>query len=209
MVPFPLAHGNDPRALPPAELFGHWALAMVSLLMVAALAGMVLKPVFSEAKPEQRGEIAGWAAISLAVLVGMATWITRSSLIEAVAPPPPPKEHAHAVYHGGQIVMWGDYHAEVARHRSGEYRLWLSDAYRRGISAELFQASVHPRKGKVVEELGQPMELSLDKTYLMQQLDPATKSVQVRIKYPGDTIKLDLDFDSPKGPKSLKDWCGM
>ena len=105
--------------------------------------------------------------------------------------------------------MWGDYHAEVARNLAGEYRLWLSDAYRRSISAEFFQATIHRRQGKEVEEQGVPMELSLDKTYLMQQLAVDLKTVQVRIKYPGDTIKLDLDFDSPKGPKSLKDWCGM
>lgn len=200
-----LAHGNDPSALPPAELFGQWALAMVTLLLAAGLARLALQPVFQQAD-EKRGEVAAWTAIAIGVLVAMATWITRQSLVEAVSPPTNPQEHAHSLYHGGQIVMWGDYHAEVARAVSGEYRVWLSDRYRRSISAEFFSGTIRPRQAD--EKSATPLEMSLDKDYLTATLDRGVKSVQVFIRYPGSTIRLNVDFDQPKGKKSLKDWCG-
>lgn len=205
-----LAHGNDPRSLPPAELFGHWALAMVTLLLAAGLGRLALQPVFQQAD-EKRGEVAAWTAIAIGLLVAMGTWITRQSLVEAVSPPPPPQEHGHSLYHGGQIVMWGDYHAEVARAISGEYRVWLSDKYRRSISSQFFSGKVYPKDpktGRPDEKNALPLEMSLDKDYLTATLDRQVKSVQVFISYPGSTIRLDVDFDQPKSKKSVKDWCG-
>ena len=204
------AHGNDPSYLPPIELFGNWVLAMVTLLMAGAMARMALAPLFvQDGEPKSRSEIAGWTAISLGVLVAMATWITRQSLVEAVAPPPAPAEHVHSIYHGGQMVMWGDYHAEVARAVSGEYRVWLTDVYRRSISADYFSGIIYPRDPKT-GKLGPGTELeeSLDEDYVMAVLDPGIKSVEVFLKYPGNTIRLDFEFDSAKGRKSVKEWCG-
>lgn len=204
------AHGNDPSFLPPIELFGNWVLAMVTLGMAGGLARMALAPLFvQDEEPRSRSEIAGWTAISVAVLVAMATWITRQSLVEAVAPPPAPAEHAHSIYHGGQMVMWGDYHAEVARAISGEYRVWLTDVYRRSISSQYFSGTIYPRDPKT-GKLGPATELeeSLDKDYVMAVLDPGVKSVEVFLKYPGNTIRLDFEFDSAKGRKSVKEWCG-
>lgn len=206
-----LAHGNDPSSLPPVELFGNWALAMVTLLMAAGLARVAMQPVFQQVDSEKRGEVAAWTAISLGLLVAMGTWITRESLLEAVSPPPPPQVHAHSIYHGGQITMFGDYHCEVARAVSGEYRIWLSDVYRRSISSEYFSATIVPRDpktGAVDEKQAQALEMSLDKDYLFAILDRSCKSVQVAVQYPGNTIKLNLDFDKPKGHKSVKEWCG-
>lgn len=206
-----LAHGNDPRALPPVELFGHWALAMVTLLLAGGLARLALAPVFQQADGEKRSEVAAWTAISIGVLVAMATWITRQSLLEAVSPPPPPQEHAHSVYHGGEIVMWGDFHCEVARAISGEYRVWLTDVYRRSISSEFFSGTITPRDpktGTLDTANSAALEMSLDKDYCLATLDRRVKSVQVFIKYPGNSVKMNIDFDSPKGRKSLRDWCG-
>lgn len=204
------AHGNDPSFLPPIELFGNWVLAIVTLVMAGGLARLALAPLLKQDDdPKSRSEIAGWTAISLGLLVAMATWITRQSLLEAVSPPISPQEHAHSMYHGGQMVMWGDYHAEVARNVSGEYRLWMTDKYRRSISAEFFSGTVSardPRTGKLGESV--PLDMSLDNDYLFGSLDRRTKSVEVFIKYPGNTIKLDFEFDSAKGRKSLKEWCG-
>lgn len=205
-----LAHGNDPRALPAAELFGNWALAIVTLVLAAAMARLALKPVFEDAPPESRGEVAGWTAISLAVLLAMGTWITRQSLLEAAAPPTPPREHSHSLYHGGQMAMWGEYHAEVARAISGEYRVWLSDVYRRSIRADLFRVTIYARDaaGKADKSRPTEMDLSLDQDYRFAILDRSVKSVEVRIDYPGNWIVLDMEFDGPKGRKSVKDWCG-
>ena len=107
------------------------------------------------------------------------------------------------------MVMWGDYHAEVARAVSGEYRLWMTDKYRRSISAEFFSGTVAPRDPNT-GALGRavPLDMSLDKDYLFASLDRGVRSVEVFIKYPGNTIKLDFEFDSNKGRKSLKEWCG-
>ncbi|MCW5867670.1 MAG: hypothetical protein KIS61_10435, partial [Candidatus Eremiobacteraeota bacterium] len=181
-----------------------------TLLMAAGLARMALAPLFSQDdEPKSRSEIAGWTAISMGVLVAMATWITRQSLVEAMAPPPAPAEHAHSIYHGGQMVMWGDYHAEVARAVSGEYRVWLTDVYRRSISAEYFSGTIYPREPKS-GKLGPGIELekSLDNDYLMAVMDRDIKSVEVFLKYPGNTIRLDFEFDSAQGRKSVKEWCG-
>ncbi|MFN8610104.1 MAG: hypothetical protein U0931_21355 [Vulcanimicrobiota bacterium] len=204
------AHGNDPGFLPPIELFGNWVLAIVTLVMAGGLARMALGPLLEQpGDAKSRSEIAGWTAISLGLLVAMATWITRQSLLEAVSPAVPPQEHAHSMYHGGQMVMWGDYHAEVARAVSGEYRLWMTDKYRRSISAEFFSGTVAPRDPNT-GALGRavPLDMSLDKDYLFASLDRGVRSVEVFIKYPGNTIKLDFEFDSNKGRKSLKEWCG-
>lgn len=204
------AHGNDPSFLPPIELFGNWVLAMVTLVMAGGMARMALAPLFvQDDDPKSRSEIAGWTAISMAVLVAMGTWITRQSLVEAVAPPPAPAEHMHSIYHGGQMVMWGDYHAEVARAVSGEYRVWLTDVYRRSIAAEYFSGTIYPRDPKTGKlGPGTELEKSLDNDYLMALLDRDIKSVEVFLQYPGNTIRLDFEFDSDKGRKSVKEWCG-
>jgi hypothetical protein len=183
---------------------------MVTLLLAGGLARAALAPVFQQVDGEKRGEVAAWAAISIGVLVAMATWITRQSLLEAVSPPPPPQEHAHSIYHGGEIVMWGDFHCEVARAISGEYRVWLSDVYRRSISSEFFSGTVTPRDpqtGSLDTARAVDLETSLDKDYCFAITDRSVKSVQVFIRYPGNSVKLNLDFDRPKGRKSVKDWC--
>ena len=120
-------------------------------------------------------------------------------------------EHAHSIYHGGQMVMWGDYHAEVARAISGEYRVWLTDVYRRSISAEFFSGTLYPRDpktGQLDQARALPLEMSLDKDYLFVTLDRSVKSVELFLKYPGNTIRLDFEFDGLKGRRSVKDWCG-
>lgn len=205
------AHGNDPGILAPGELFGNWALAAVALGLAIGLCGAVLRPVFEQAEGKTRSEVAAWAAISLGVVLAMLTWITRQSLLEALSPPPKVVEHAHAVYHGGQMVMWGDYHAEIARAISGEYRIWMSDKYRRSISARFFQATLYPRdpqSNQVDLERAFPLDVSLDNDYLFAIVDREIEHVQIRIEYPGDYVKLDLDFDGSQGKKSLPDWCG-
>ena len=98
---------------------------------------------------------------------------------------------------------------EVARAISGEYRVWLTDVYRRSISADYFSGIIYPRDPKT-GKLGPGTELeeSLDEDYVMAVLDPGIKSVEVFLKYPGNTIRLDFEFDSAKGRKSVKEWCG-
>ena len=207
-----LAHGNDPGSLPPVELFGNWALAIVTLVMTAALARMMLAPVLSQTEGQTRSQAAFWAAMSLAVLLAMATWITRQSLVEATSPPPPPEQHMHSVYHGGQITMWGDYHAEVARNVSGEYRMWLSDAFRRPIAARYFTATLYPRDpktGKADHKRPFEFDTSLDDNYRFVVVDRDIKVVEVLIRYPGDSLRINLEFDTVKGRRSLKEWCGM
>lgn len=204
------AHGNDPGFLPPIELFGNWTVAMVSLFMAGSMARLALAPLLAQdGDPKNHREIAGWSAIAIALLVAMATWITRQSVLEAFSTPPNLQEHAHSVYHGGQMVMWGDYHAELARVISGEYRLWITDKYRRPISAKFFSgtvAEIDVKTGKTGQAVA--LEMSLDQDYLFASLDRRIKSVEVFIRYPGSTIKLDFEFNGSGRRKSLKEWCG-
>lgn len=206
------AHGGDPSNLPPTELFGNWALAIVTLLLTGGMARLALQPVFEEAETrKERSELAGWTAISLGLLLLMGAWITRQSVVEAVSPPAILTDHQHAVYHGGVLSMWGDYHAELARVESGEFRMWLTDNYRRPISSEFFSGTIRPRNAKTGvcdESAALELDDALDSTYRFAVLDRKCKSVEVRLTYPGGTITLDYQFDQPGWKRTMKDWCG-
>lgn len=203
------AHGNDPQPLPPSELFGNWMLAMVALALTAGLAWISLAPLYKTTDLKLRRELAAWTAIALGILLAMASWITRQSVVEATTKPVDIREHAHFMGHGGQVAMWGDYHAELARVESGEYRLWLSDRYRRSIGNKFFSATMFERDAKTAA-LGQgyPMDAGLDGEYRLAFLPRDKKSVQIQMKYPAGTIKLNFVFDETRGKRTMKGWCG-
>lgn len=220
------AHGDDPQALPWHVLLSDWILAccvfgcclfLVHRFLIANSPDQQV----SESTPEQASQLgkevvsgpesAGWAVIALGMLAATSIWITRQSLYEGIVAPPPPKIHQHVVYNGGQLAMWGDYHLEIARHISGEYRLWFFDGYARTIGARFFQGTIFPRNPKtgfVDEEKAVPLEFSLDDLYVFAILPPEQKSIQVRLAYPSGTIKLNFVFDESVGKRSLREWCG-
>jgi hypothetical protein len=131
--------------------------------------------------------------------------------MEAVSPPPDTLKHLHSLGNGGQVVMWGDYHGELARNITGEYRMFFTDAYQRPISSAFFEGRLVPRNGFTgeLDEAGAvPLEESLEHDYRFAILPRTVLGVQAQIKYPGGTIKFNFFFDGKRGHQSLKGWCG-
>ena len=212
MLTLIFAHGNDPQPLPWFVLLSNVVLALVVLAMVGAFSHQFLAPLFQEEDERKKTDLAGWVAIGLGLLIASATWILRQSLTEAVTPPAPELKHRHVLGNGGQMAMWGDYHAELARCVTGEYRLWLTDAYQRPISSDFFSGKIMPRDaktGQVFEDQALELDDALDKSYRFAFLDRSVRSVQVRLNYPGDSLKLNFVFDETRGRHSLAGWCGL
>jgi hypothetical protein len=227
------AHSADPTNLSVAELFGDWVLALVTLALTGGLSWVALAPLFKQLAPpaqnedpsvsvpassenpareRARAELAGWVALGLGALLAMGSWVTRQSIEAALTAPPPTGMHmAHSPQNGGQIAMWGDYHAELARMISGEYRLWLSDGNEAPIGAAFFSGQVVPRDartGALDTAAAAKLETSLDGLSRQCQLPQAVRSVQVQMTYPAGTIRLNFIFDEGPRRRSLMRWCG-
>lgn len=206
-----LGHGNDLIPLPWYELLGNWTLALVAFGLTAFFSHSTLAPIFTELDPKKRTELAGWVGMGLAVLIATGAWITRQSLVESVTPPRLELKHRHTLGNGGQMAMWGDYHAELARSNSGEYRLWLNDAYERPISSTFFEGKLVPRdpkSGSLDEKHALLLDEGLDKQYRFALMPREIKSVQAQLSYPGGTIRLNFVFDESRGKRSVLGWCG-
>ncbi|MBI3929395.1 MAG: hypothetical protein HY319_27870 [Armatimonadetes bacterium] len=204
-----LAHGNDPEPSSPEELLANLVLFLVTLGVAAAFSGRVLGPMFADAS--RRQELVGWGALVAGLMLGVSWWLARQTVAEAfLAKPTPPQHDIHFLASGGQVAMWGDYHAEVSRFRSGEFRLFVSDAYRRPISTHHYRATIAPRD----EKTGVPgpplrsMEESAGKDYLFALLEPGDRSVQLEVAVPGRKVRLNFLFDETAGKRSRPIECG-
>lgn len=150
-----LAHGADPRPISIDEA----AANLVKFFVTVSLALMMTYPVLAPLFP-QRGEpsndeqpadavepsdanagLVGWVALGLLLVLSMAWWLTRTSIVE-LNTEAPLEDHRHTQEQGGQLAMWADFHAEVSRIESGEVRVYLTDAYNRPIAARFFDAEV-------------------------------------------------------------------
>lgn len=203
-----LAHGADPTPLPWDELLANIIKFTVTIGMVIAFAGQILAPLFKDADEKRKQQLVGWVAMAALLVLGMGWWLTRQTLTEAVAEDPRNAKHAeHANRSGGQVVMWGDYHAEVSRLVSGEFRLHLTDAYARPIGNQHFKAEIATKSGEEVDEY-EKMIRSLDGDYYFARYPKEVKEVQVKVVVPGWWVKLDFSFDEQNGRRSLPLWCG-
>ncbi len=202
-----LAHGADPTPLPWDELLANLVKFAVTIGMVLVFASQVVGPLFDRPGKEKRQEMLGWAAVCSFLVLGMGWWLTRQSLAEAVAEAAPPEFHQHLGVNGGQVAMWGDYHVELARVISGEYRIWLSDAYRRPIRNDHYWVKIAPRKDGSAKDFVE-MEASLGGDYRFAFLDRREKTVQLHVGVPGWDLKLNFDFDESNGKRTLVRWCG-
>ncbi|MFP2926291.1 cupredoxin domain-containing protein [Pyxidicoccus sp. 3LG] len=91
-------------------------------------------------------------------------------------------EHDHTPFHGGIVAMSGDTHLEVLSLKSGEVRIWVTDAFRRPVS-------LAGKKGTV--EAGgtsAPLTLGPAGEFLTGTLPPAEgeREVTVRLPMPDD-----------------------
>lgn len=157
-----LAHGADPRPIRLDEATANLVKFFVTIFLAVVMSYPVLAPLFTgqeEAEASEAGEEAlkqpvsptennsgllGWVALGLLLMLSMAWWLTRTSIVELTAATTPTPEHAHTQEMGGQVAMWGDFHAEVSRIESGEVRVYLSDSFNRPIAARFFEAEITP-----------------------------------------------------------------
>lgn len=202
------AHGQDPEPLPWHELLSNLGVMLITMFGAAMSGRFVLWPILKpELQGERRHEVLGWCALGLAVLLGTSWWATRQTVTEALTPPPPKDPlHSHHIDHGGQVAMWGDYHAELVRQPSGAYQFWLSDAYRRAIGAEHYTASIQPRN----QANPTPLEASLDGSFRQATLERNVKRVDVEVTLSGfkEPIKLLYAFDGSQKRGAMAGFCG-
>lgn len=207
MVALLLAHGADPTPLGWDELLANLIKFGVTTGMVLAFAAQIVAPHFRELEEKRRQEILGWAAIAAFLVLGMGWWLTRQSVTEVMTEENAGKHEVHLNSKGGQVAMWGDYHAEVMRLVSGEYRLFLTDAYRRPIGNEHFTAQIAARRPGEPEQF-KKMDKALAGGYLFALLGPEDRAIAVKVGTPGWEVRLVFEFDESRGKRSLPLWCG-
>lgn len=97
-------------------------------------------------------------------------------------PPSGMKEHDHTPLQGGTVAMSGEMHLEVLSQRSGEVRVWVTDAFRK-------PAPISAMKG-TVEAGGQRVPLAPEPggQFLVAQLPPSDqeRETTVHLPMPGD-----------------------
>jgi hypothetical protein len=129
----------------------------VTVMLAVAMSYPVMAPLFqskgqeggpSESRDSNSGLI-GWLAIALLLILSMGWWLARSSIAQLAAGETVRPDHRHIQERGGQIAMWADFHAEVARVESGEVRIYLTDSYNRPIAARYFDARILPFDAKL------------------------------------------------------------
>lgn len=203
-----LAHGSDPAPLTWDELAANLVKFLVTIAMVVAFSSQIMAPIFRNLEPRKRQEMFGWGALAGFLVLGMTWWVTRQTVSEVVAAPPAPEYHQHIGVNGGQVAMWGDYHIELARAVSGEFRVWLTDAYRRPIGNQHYKVKIaaYDQDGNLEEF--RDMDASLGGDYRFSLMDQADTKVKLRVAVPGWEVALKFDFDESRGKKSLQQWCG-
>lgn len=147
--------------------------------------------------PVGRKQALGWLAAG-GLLVFSVLWaFVTSALSQLEQPTQPESFHKHYVNHGGQVGMWQNYHVEVARNLAGEFRVWVSDSYRRPISAQFFEGTLN----------GVPLEKSLDLSYAFARQPLEVRTASVLLRLPGQEMSFRFEFDEKAGRTSLKEFC--
>lgn len=239
-----LAHGADPRPISADEATANMVKFFVTIALALVMIGPILAPLF---RPESPGDepsqgtqtaqknlsLVGWVGVGLMLVLSMAWWLTRTSIVELSTQETPMPEHAHTQEKGGQIAMWADFHAEVSRIESGEVRIHLTDSYNRPIAARFFEAEIVPvapssevtpspspgvrasatptGDAEIDPSLGPGAKAtlaSLNDTYRFAQLRREDKAYRVRVATPGWSVTLKFEFDEGRGRRSLPIWCG-
>lgn len=151
-----LAHGADPRPITWDEASANLVKFLVTVTIALAMAYPIIAPSFLKSQHETAPDTShetnripmrgvGWLGVALLVVLSVGWWLLRASVVELNAKPTiDDRGHRHTQEKGGQIAMWGDFHAEVARIESGEVKIYLSDAYARPIASRYFTATIAP-----------------------------------------------------------------
>ena len=219
-----LAHGADPRPITGDEATANLVKFFVTISLTIFMAYPILAPLFRQSdkdepqisSPASTGEgskgLIGWIGLVLLLILSMGWWLTRSSMVALTAEPTVSEDHRHTQVKGGQIAMWGDFHAEVARIESGEVRIYLSDSYGRPIAARFFDAQVSASPANdeptTPEKEFHETTPSLDDKFRFALMSKEETGVRVRVETPGWTVTLKFRFDEENGRRSLPIWCG-
>ena len=240
-----LAHGADPTPLDWDEALANLVKFSVTFILIGFLSYPIIAPLFSgddgasedkaasNAAGINNSEAVGWLGAGLLLVLAVGWWLTRTSIVEVMTEESTIKEdHAHTQTEGGQIGMWGDFHAEVVRVESGEIRIFLRDSYNRDIAARFFDADVQPLEGDLPNtEVETPTpkaiatpqartaqtavddptfhstESALNEAYRFCRLPRDVNRYRVKISTPGWNTTLKFNFDGTKGKRSLPIWC--
>lgn len=214
-----LAHGADPTPLAWDEALANLVKFTVAFLLIAFMSYPVLGPLLQdEMKPKEKGkpksQIMGWVGIAALVVLALGWWLARSSIVEIMTEEPKNREdHAHTQSEGGQVAMWGDFHAEVVRVESGELRIYLRDSYNRDIAARFFDAQVQTLEPEEAKKEAaptrpfHPTKAALNDAYRFARMPLEVKSYRVKVTTPGWSTTLRFQFDGARGRRSLPIWC--
>lgn len=188
-----LAHGADPSPLTWDQALATFVLALGTVAVILGLGYRGLRPFLRDPGPADRKQILAWFGVGVGLVACVLYAFVMSAMQQLSEPTQPESFHKHYVSHGGQVGMWQNYHVEVARDESGEFRVWVSDAYRRGISARYFSGSLN----------GSALEASLDNSYAFVRQPRQVKTADLKLNVPGQQMTFRFHFDEQPGRKSL------
>ncbi|MEW6283052.1 MAG: hypothetical protein AB1758_30850, partial [Candidatus Eremiobacterota bacterium] len=184
-----LAHGADPSPLT-------WDEALGTLAVVAAAFGLfalygyraMIRLGRDTASPRQARL---WALLGAAFMTAFLGAFVESACRQVSTPAVPQEFHAHYTAYGGQVAMYRNYHIEVTRTPAGEFRVFLSDSYRRPIAAEFFGGGLRP-EGSSDPPI--PLTPGLNGRYVFARLDREALKVRLFLNLPGKSVQYSFDF---------------
>ena len=221
------AHGADPTPLAWDTALANLIKFFVSFLFVGVVMHPILQPIFSsdsspddseatlsqadsESSNSHSNDAIGWLLLGLTLVLAVGWWLVRTSLVEVNTKESlRAEEHAHGQSEGGQVAMWGDFHAEVVRVESGELRIYLRDSYNRDISSKFFQATVQVINVESREDNEEYEKTSeaLNGSFRFIRLPLTARHYRVKVSTSGWSSRLKFSFDESQGKRSLPTWC--
>lgn len=177
-------------------------LAGVTFAMLALLSYRAVLRYVSG--PEIRRRLAAWAVVGALLAIGLIGAFLRSAFRQLSEARPPDGFHGHYRGQGGQVAMYRNYHIEVTRNLAGEYRVFVTDAYRRSISPKFFGGNVRAESGG--DSI--PLEPSLDNAYATARLPREVRQIRLLLTLPGQSLNLRFDFSQRLGPPLPPQLCG-
>lgn len=199
---FWLGHGADPTPLTWDEVLATLGLASVTFGMLALLS---YRAVLRYAPGQDiRRRLTAWAVLGAALVVGLLGAFLRSAFRQLSEARPPDGFHGHYRGWGGQVAMYRNYHIEVTRDQAGDYRVFVTDAYRRPISPKFLRGSLRAEKG----DDPIPLEPSLDNAYATARLPREVRQVRLLLTLPEKSVEYRFDFEQRPGPPLPPQLCG-
>ncbi|MFZ5469578.1 MAG: cupredoxin domain-containing protein [Myxococcota bacterium] len=104
---------------------------------------------------------------------------TQLFMVEEIVP-----EHEHSSHHGGIVAMMGDTHIEVLALKSGEVRLYVTDAFRKPVSLTGMKGTVELQSGQTPVRTA-PLLPDESGDFLQAKFEPTTElQVEATIRLP-------------------------